>query len=271
MTSTPINTFQDILDAIQQNPDLRTNLRQYLLTDELIQLPERFAAFVELTTENFTLVHQRLGTLESDVAELKESHQRLEAKVDDNFNFLNNKIDDNFNFLNNKIDDNFTVLNEKIDGNFNTLNGRMDRGFGQNYEYRVEKLIPAFAGQQLGLRAVQVIKGPAAGVRTALQAILDGAQDSGTITPSQAADVYRLDLIFSARTAGDTETFHAAAEVSITISAEDIDRAAQRAPMLAQATGGRAVPIVIGTTISDQDTDYAAQHNVQVILAPESD
>ena len=45
--TTPINTFQDILDALERDPALRDALRRHILSEELLQLPAAFAAFVE--------------------------------------------------------------------------------------------------------------------------------------------------------------------------------------------------------------------------------
>ena len=58
--TTPVNTFQDILDALEQNPALRDQLRSYILTEELLQLPAQFLL------------------LRADVEELKEGQARLE-------------------------------------------------------------------------------------------------------------------------------------------------------------------------------------------------
>ena len=37
--TTPINTFEDILDAMERDPALRDALRRHVLTDELLQVP----------------------------------------------------------------------------------------------------------------------------------------------------------------------------------------------------------------------------------------
>jgi hypothetical protein len=68
---TTINTFQDILDAMERNPALRDAMRRHILTEELIQLP--------------AAVHQLRGDmaeLKADVVELKAGQIRLETRVD---------------------------------------------------------------------------------------------------------------------------------------------------------------------------------------------
>ena len=63
MTS-PINSFQDILDALEQSPALRDQLRRHILTEELLQLPAQFVL------------------LRADVDELKSGQARLETRMD---------------------------------------------------------------------------------------------------------------------------------------------------------------------------------------------
>ena len=68
--TTPINDFQDILDAIERNPALRDALRRHILTDELLQMPVRLER-----------VEEDIGTIKGDVATLKEGQARLESDV----------------------------------------------------------------------------------------------------------------------------------------------------------------------------------------------
>ena len=61
---TTIHTIEDLIQILDEHPRWLEALRARLLTRELIELPEKFAAFVETT-------NQRLGTLETDVKGLK--------------------------------------------------------------------------------------------------------------------------------------------------------------------------------------------------------
>ena len=68
--TTPINDFQDILDAMERNPALRDALRRHILTDELLQMPVRLER-----------VEEDIGVIKGDVATLKEGQARLEGDV----------------------------------------------------------------------------------------------------------------------------------------------------------------------------------------------
>jgi chromosome segregation ATPase len=88
---TTINTFEDILEAMERNPALRDAMRRHLLTEELLQLPSRVSRLEELVaelasklaelTETFArFVEQTnlaLAQLNADVTELKISVARL--------------------------------------------------------------------------------------------------------------------------------------------------------------------------------------------------
>ena len=39
--TTPINTLEDILNALESDPALREALRRHILTDEVLQMPVR--------------------------------------------------------------------------------------------------------------------------------------------------------------------------------------------------------------------------------------
>ena len=65
--TTPINNFQDILDAMDRDPALRDALRRYILTDELMQVPIRLG-----------VIEEDITAIKEDVSSLKEGQARLE-------------------------------------------------------------------------------------------------------------------------------------------------------------------------------------------------
>ncbi|MDE2785712.1 MAG: hypothetical protein OXL37_03540 [Chloroflexota bacterium] len=79
---------QWMLQFVRSNDELREDLRKEILTEELLQLPERFADLVRVVSdlsENFEAfaqeTHHRLSNLESDVAELKGDVAELKGDV----------------------------------------------------------------------------------------------------------------------------------------------------------------------------------------------
>ena len=76
--TTPVNTFQDILDALEQNPALRDQLRNYILTEELLQLPAQFV----LLRADVDELKSGQARLEEGQACLQAGQVRLEARMD---------------------------------------------------------------------------------------------------------------------------------------------------------------------------------------------
>ena len=51
---TTISSTADLLRLLREDPDFRDEVRRLLLTQELIELPERFARFVTYAEQQFT-------------------------------------------------------------------------------------------------------------------------------------------------------------------------------------------------------------------------
>ena len=75
--TTPINTFQDILDAMEQDPSLRDALRRHILTEELLQMPVR----LERIEANIVALKTDVAVLKADMAEVKTNVAKLGGDV----------------------------------------------------------------------------------------------------------------------------------------------------------------------------------------------
>ena len=74
--TTPINTLEDILNALERDPALREALRRHILTDELLQMPvrlERIEADVSTLKDNLTTLTTTVNRIGGDVSMLKGS------------------------------------------------------------------------------------------------------------------------------------------------------------------------------------------------------
>ena len=250
---TSINDIGDLARILREQPEWADTVRGILLGKELLELPERFAEFVQLTEQNFELVNQnfqlvyeRLDRLDSDVAELKTDVADLKTHVD--------SIDRNI---------------DRIDGTLNRMDGRMDNGFGMNYELRIAKGIRGIAGQFLHVRRPRVLQGYATGPDPEFAELLDQAEENGTITEEQLDQLQWLDFVLTGQRKSDGVTIYAVAEASITIGSEDVIRAVERARILAAVVGQPVLPAVIGSHIDDTRTELAGANGVTVMLAPD--
>lgn len=73
---TTINSMQDFSRLLREHPDWRDEVRRLLLTDELLELPKRFAEYTEVTDKRLDTIDNRLDAL---VAQAEATNRRLDA------------------------------------------------------------------------------------------------------------------------------------------------------------------------------------------------
>ena len=74
---TTINNIADLLRIIREQPEWADALRGALLSQELLELPQRFAEFVAIADKRFAALESDVAELKSDVAELKSDVAEL--------------------------------------------------------------------------------------------------------------------------------------------------------------------------------------------------
>ncbi len=244
--TTPINNFQDILDAMERDPALRDTLRRHILTEELLQVPvrlERVEADVKTLKEDVKVLKEDVAVLKEDVAELKEGQARLTVDV----SVLTADV---------------SVLREDVNrmgGELSKMGGNVSRLLGADYESHVATYAHRFLRRSLGITAsvfsCQRNKAP-------LTRLLDEAEAQGLIDSRETDDLDKADLVLIA----DGPTDYLLAEVSLTVQQDDIDRAVERAGLLAKATTQGVTPFAIGA----REQPGIRRGDVRVILIPES-
>ena len=69
MTSIP--TTADLLRLLREDPDFRDEVRRLVLSQELLDLPERFARFEAHVERRFEGLERRLNSIDNDLGGLK--------------------------------------------------------------------------------------------------------------------------------------------------------------------------------------------------------
>ena len=245
--SPAITTFADILNAMSQNPELREAMRRHILTDELLQLPAIVAQLVQSVQElnaAVAVINRRLDRLESDVAELKSGQAELRGDVAE----LKNG-------------------QAELKNNQTRMQGQLNNLTGSDYERKIARRARRIARSQLNMPGAYPIYSPTMPDATALSELLENAAALNHITDQQADEAELTDLVIrSAAEPGPAR--YALAEISLTIHHEDVDRARRRADILAAATGSPVAAAAIGTAAADASREYAAAHDVTVIIVP---
>ena len=255
---TTINDINDLARILREQPEWADTIRSLLLSQELLELPVRFAEFVELTNRNFQLVYERLERLETDMAVVKDKVSGLEADMV--------VVKDKVSGLEIGVSSLRTDMN-LVKGRLGNIEGKLDNALGSNYEMKVIKSIGAVVGSSF--RRVRVQKGLSVSPTPEFMGMLEDAEDSGVITEEQYIEIQRSDVILTGRRKSDGADVYIAAEISITLSDSDITRAVQRAEILAAIVGQPSIPAVIGAYADGARTALAAANNVGVFLSPE--
>lgn len=79
MAATTIDTMEDLLRVLDENPDWLEALRTRLLTRELLELPQRFAEFAAETRQQFSEHDKRLDRLVEQVSALTATTASMQA------------------------------------------------------------------------------------------------------------------------------------------------------------------------------------------------
>ena len=288
---TTINSQDDFLRALEENPQWRDAIRRHILTEELLQLPARFHVLiqrvdtldqkVDVLTQRVDTLDQKVDVLTQGMSQVKTDLNTLTGRVDnltgrvDNLtgrvDTLTGRVDNltgRVDNLTGRVDNAVNTLTGRIDNAVNTLTGRIDNALGYNYQLKVERNLRSIAGQHLHLRNIAILRSSRPDWSNEFDNLIQEAVDQGLITEEQSYEVWDTDLIFVGTPRGDTTSIYVAAEVSITAGDDDITRAANRAGLIAQATRRPVTPVVICANVDDPRHALATRHNATVIPHP---
>ena len=247
---TTVVTVDDFVRALREQPELRATVRQLVLTEELLDLPQKFAAlaqyvqeltatladtnrrlddFIAATNRNFQLVNERLDRVESDVGTLKADVGTLKADV-------------------------------------GTLKADVANLKGSDMERRAQDNILNIAKDELGLTRGRVLMSCVREIDPQLLADAERAEAQGLVTADEVDNLLVTDIIIRARRISDKQYIYAVFEVSRTINDNDISRAYDRARTLAAITRAEVIAVALGGIIRPPQQTLADAQGVLVVL-----
>ena len=103
MTTTALDTTEDLLRAARENVEFREAFRREILTEELLELPQRFAEYSSATDRKIEALTDNVSALTNNVNALTKRVDDLTTRVDD----LTTRVDD----LTKRVDD----LTKRVD------------------------------------------------------------------------------------------------------------------------------------------------------------
>ena len=219
---TTISTTADLLRLLREDPDFRDEVRRLLLTQELIELPERFARFEAYVERRFT----EIG---SDITEIRGDITRIEANI------------------------------VTMQGDLGRLKGA---GYEHNVSRSFASYASMAFRQRHNrpLRRNRLLYGKAQGMGEEFAELISDAVDNGLISDDERAELEQADAVMRGQDGNSTVYF--VGEISITLNNGDIDRAISRANILGKVTGSDAWPMVIGETVPQPQRTRAEAEQV---------
>ncbi len=276
---TTIDTIEDLLQVLDENPAWVEALRARLLTRELVELPEKFASFVArmdkfvAETNKFVAemnkfvaaTNKRFDDLEQQLASFVAEMGKFVAATNKRFDNLEQRLDKSIAATNKRFDD----LEQRLDKSIAATNKRFD-----DLEQRLDKSIATtnkrFDGLEVRMQSIQddvgILKGAharSAAIREAsdiardmglwrvktltqddLWRLIDFA-DTADIPTNELRSFRRADLIMEA-TDQEGATCYIAVEISFTVNGRDTSRAVRNAGLLTKFSGQPAQAAVAG-------------------------
>ena len=209
---TTINDINDLARILREQPEWVDTLRSLLLTQELLELPDRLAELVKV---------------------VEAMDQRLGGRLD------------------------------SVEGRLGSLEGRFSNLEGNDYERRVRYRVLSRVQQYFGMADAYLALTQNAPEARELSRAITHALRNSVVSHDEVDDLHNTDIIIS-----DPDNRHAAVEVSITASREDVERAQRRAETLGKATGGTTRAIVATVNLRDDVARQAESAGVAVLVIP---
>jgi hypothetical protein len=240
---TTISTTADLLRLLREDPDFRDEVRRLLLTQELIELPERFARFEAYVERRFTEIGSDITEIRGDITRIDGTIVTIQGDITE----IRGDI-------------------TRIEANIVTMQGDLGRLKGAEYEHNVSRSFASYASMAFRqrhnrpLRRNRLLYGKAQGMGEEVAELISDAVDNGLISDDERAELEQADAVMRGQDGNSTVYF--VGEISITLNNGDIDRAISRANILGKVTGSDAWPMVIGETVPQPQRTRAEAEQV---------
>ncbi|MBI3978734.1 MAG: hypothetical protein HY331_11175 [Chloroflexi bacterium] len=206
------------------------------------RMDERFAEARQYTDERFAEARRHT---DERFAEMAEAQRRTDERLAE----LTRRTDERFAEL--------AAAIAVLTGRVNVLTDRVGTLEGDMLEMRYDRRGPIYFSRLA--RRLRVVD-PAR-----LVDLLDDAVERGRLTESERQAVLNADVVLSGRHREDQAEVYLLVEVSSRIDLEDIQRAVERAAILAKL-GRPVLPVVAGRRISPEVSDDARARGVHQVI-----
>jgi hypothetical protein len=230
-----VSEFRDLIQLLEQHPAWREELRRWVLTEELLALPQMVRELADFQRQTET----RMGQLAQHVDTLAQQTAQLTTHVDaqaQRFDRLVIRIDS------------LTQRMEQLAETQLRMSSDLEQLKGHNLEQRYRERAPAYFSRLL--RRVHALS------NDELVALLDAAVTQGQLSRDEADAVLQADVIVRGRRWEDGTEVYLVVEVSWGVGLHDVQRAVERAALLARL-GIPSLPVVAGFWVTPEAQEPA--------------
>ena len=263
-----VNDFADLKQLLFTHPEWRVDLRQLVMTDELLGLP----GVVRELAEAQQRTEVRIGDLveaqrrtETRIEALAEAQKRTETRIEE-LAEAQKRTEERLQRLEAAVHELTTTVRNTVDvlQRIEEQEARTLIEIGKLRGFRLEQKYiqraPAYFGELIKRVRRVLPDGPDAATEDAWRTKL---------TRVEFVDLYRADAVISGilvepPTPEKTQVM-LALEISATIDVGDIERAVRRAGHLRKA-GHLAIPVVAGESLTQGANELAKRNSVAIML-----
>lgn len=227
----PFDTLEEIIEAIDRDPELRKQLRDRILGDEFLELPAQVAALTASVNE-----------LAITLNEFMEATSKRFDEIDKRFDEHDRRFDEH--------DIRFDRVEGQIARVYDKLNAEFGQAKGRDFENKVVER--AFlmtdavkSSDGMELEYVRNLNS------SELRALANPALNIADIPRGHLESFYFADLVIEAVDSANV-TCYIAAEISYTCDEGDTERAMRNARLLERFTGKRSYAVVVGVSLDDR-------------------
>jgi len=216
-----VSEFRELLQLLEQQPAWRAELRRWVLTEEVLALPQTVHELAEAQRRT----EERLGQLAGHMDALTQRVEQLAVRMEELIQRM-----------------------EQLAETQLQMGSDLERLKGSDLERRYRERAHAYFSRLL--RRTHVLSGDELSRR------LDEAVLQGQLTEAEADAVLQADVVVRGRRREDGTEVYLVVEVSWGVGLSDVQRASERAALLAR-TGILTLPVVAGFWVTPEAQEPA--------------
>jgi len=231
-----VEDFRDLVGILEQHPDWRGELRRWMLSEELLALPQAVRDLAEAQRRTEERIGQLVQVQERQAQQISD----LAGTVTD----LAQQVSD----LAGKV----TQLAEQLERLVEIqtrMSTDLERLKGSDLERRYRERAPAYFGR--------LVRKAHALSHEELAALLEDAVAQGKLSDADEDEMLEVDVVVSGRQRDTQQELYLVVEVSWGVGIQDVQRAVERAALLARV-GTPTAPVVAGSWVT-HDAQAAAR------------